>query len=122
MERRVAVESEAAGNGAAAGCLALALLMFGFGRDRNAAVQWQSGDSEGDSEGDLETNVGSGRAEKETEMKKSTKNWLAPSSILLLSLFAFVPLTGCDRDEGPLEEAAEDIEDAADDVKDAFDG
>lgn len=32
-----------------------------------------------------------------------------------------MPLTGCDRDEGPLEEAAESIEEGAEEVRDELD-
>lgn len=42
-------------------------------------------------------------------------------SPLFFALFLVLPMAACDRDEGPLEEAAEGIEDAVDDIGDAID-
>ena len=40
--------------------------------------------------------------------------------LLLLAVFTSVPLSGCD-DQGPAEEAGEEIDDAVDDIEDGFD-
>ena len=50
------------------------------------------------------------------------KKSIAKLSPFFVALFLMAPLAGCDRDEGPLEEAAEEIEDAAEELGDKVDG
>ncbi|MCK8516894.1 hypothetical protein M0534_11245 [Methylonatrum kenyense] len=40
--------------------------------------------------------------------------------LLLLAVFTIVPLSGCD-DQGPAEEAGEEIDDTVEDIEDEFD-
>lgn len=49
------------------------------------------------------------------------KTLMTRLSWFFVAFLLVLPLAGCDRDEGPLEEAAEEIEDAVDDVTDEID-
>lgn len=40
--------------------------------------------------------------------------------LMLLAVFTIAPLSGCD-DQGPAEEAGEEIDDTVDDIEDEFD-
>lgn len=54
-----------------------------------------------------------------THVKSTSKASPALTIAALLSLMVSFGLAGCDRDEGPVEEAAEEVENAAEEAGDA---